>query len=212
MLSRVSRLGADQISISLTAVSAALAILVVTSGAMADIWECRGPDGVHYTNTRERGCKRVVTSTKAKRATRPRARLAPPDPSRYSRYNALITEAAQLYQLPTAFVRAIIRVESDYNPNVVSRTGAMGLMQLMPGTATSMGVRNPFDPRENILGGTRYLRVLANMFNGDLVLTIAAYNAGEGAVMRHRGVPPYEETRRYVQRVLRHYYTYRAEQ
>jgi len=86
----------------------------------------------------------------------------------------------------------------------------MGLMQLMPQTARSMGVRDPFDPRQNILGGTRYLRVLANSFNGDLVLTVAAYNAGGGAVTRYRGVPPYAETRRYVQRVLRHYYAYRA--
>ncbi len=86
----------------------------------------------------------------------------------------------------------------------------MGLMQLMPRTAASMGVRDPFDPRQNILGGARYLRVLANKFNGDLVLTIAAYNAGEGAVVRYHGVPPYAETRRYVQRVLRYYYAFRS--
>lgn len=103
-----------------------------------------------------------------------------------------------------------MKVESNFNPNVVSRTGAMGLMQLMPGTARAMGVVNPFDPRQNILGGARYLRVLANMFNGDLVLTIAAYNAGEGAVMRYHGIPPYDETRRYVQRVLHHYYAFRT--
>ena len=132
------------------------------------------------------------------------------DPARYRRYDAYIREASQLYQLPEAFVRAVVRVESDFNPNVVSNAGAMGLMQLMPQTARSMGVRDPFDPRQNILGGTRYLRVLANSFNGDLVLTVAAYNAGGGAVTRYRGVPPYAETRRYVQRVLRHYYAYRA--
>ena len=87
----------------------------------------------------------------------------------------------------------------------------MGLMQLMPRTAASMGVSDPFDPRQNIFGGARYLRLLANKFNGDLVLTIAAYNAGEGAVTRYRGVPPYAETRRYVQRVLSHYYTFRGQ-
>lgn len=132
------------------------------------------------------------------------------DPARYQRYDAFIREASRLYQLPEAFVRAVVRVESDFNPNVVSNAGAMGLMQLMPGTARSMGVVDPFDPRQNILGGTRYLRVLANSFNGDLVLTVAAYNAGGGAVTRYRGVPPYAETRRYVQRVLRHYYAYRS--
>ena len=85
----------------------------------------------------------------------------------------------------------------------------MGLMQLMPGTATSMGVLDAFDPRQNVLGGARFLRVLANSFGGDLVRTIAAYNAGPGAVQRYNGIPPYAETRRYVQRVLTHYYEYR---
>jgi len=102
----------------------------------------------------------------------------------------------------------VIKVESDYNPEVVSHAGASGLMQLMPATAARMGVTDVFDPRQSILGGARYLRVLANHFNGDLVLTIAAYNAGEGAVIRYRGIPPYEETQRYVRRVLRHYYNF----
>jgi soluble lytic murein transglycosylase-like protein len=141
-------------------------------------------------------------------AVRDRVPARDRSPDRYSRFDAPIREAARVYQLPEAFIRAVMRVESDFDPNVVSRVGAMGLMQLMPGTAANMGVRDPFDPRENILGGVRYLRVLANGFNGDLVLTIAAYNAGEGAVVRHRGVPPYEETQRYVQRVLGWYYHY----
>jgi soluble lytic murein transglycosylase-like protein len=131
-------------------------------------------------------------------------------PDRYNRYDGHIREAARLYQLPESFIRAVMRVESDFSPGVVSHAGAMGLMQLMPRTAASMGVRDPFDARQNILGGSRYLRILANKFNGDLVLTIAAYNAGEGAVMRHRGVPPYSETRRYVQNVLRYYYAFRS--
>jgi soluble lytic murein transglycosylase-like protein len=131
-------------------------------------------------------------------------------PDRYRRYDAHIREAATLYRLPETFIRAVMRVESDFSPNVVSHAGAMGLMQLMPRTARAMGVRDPFNPRQNILGGTRYLRILANKFSGDLVLTIAGYNAGEGAVIRYRGVPPYRETRRYVQRVLRYYYAFRA--
>jgi len=93
---------------------------------------------------------------------------------------------------------------------VVSRAGAMGLMQLMPLTARSMGVFDPFDPRQNILAGARYLRILANRFKGDLVLTVAAYNAGEGAVDKYEGIPPYKETQRYVRRVLKHYYAYRG--
>jgi len=85
----------------------------------------------------------------------------------------------------------------------------MGLMQLMPFTAQKMGVLDPFDPRQNILGGARFLRILANQWNGDLVLTVASYNAGSGAVERYNGVPPYTETRRYVNRVLTRYFGYR---
>jgi len=125
-------------------------------------------------------------------------------------YDDLIREAAAKYDLEPALIRSVMRMESGFDPFAVSRVGAMGLMQLMPGTANGMGVRDAYNPRENILGGTRYLRVLANGFNGDLVLTTAAYNAGEGAVMRYGGVPPYDETRRYVQNVLRYYYAFRA--
>lgn len=133
------------------------------------------------------------------------------DPSRYSRYDAAIREAAGLYQLPEPLIRAVIKQESDFNPYSVSSSGALGLMQLLPSTAASMTVSDPFDPRQNILGGVRYLRVLANTFNGDLVLTLAAYNAGSGAVIRYGGVPPYEETQNYVRQVLRYYYQYRAQ-
>jgi soluble lytic murein transglycosylase-like protein len=127
----------------------------------------------------------------------------------HSRYDTLIDEAARLYQLPHSFIRAVMRVESGFNPTVVSSAGAMGLMQLMPKTAQSMGVDDPFDERQNILGGARYLRILANRFKGDLILTVAAYNAGEGAIEKHNGIPPYRETQRYVRRVLKHYYAYR---
>ena len=131
-------------------------------------------------------------------------------PERYVRYDEYLQEAARLYQLPVEFLRAVMHVESDFDPNVVSVDGAMGLMQLMPFTAQKMGVVDPFDPRQNILGGARFLRILANQWNGDLVLTVASYNAGPGAVMRYRGVPPFGETRRYVNRVLTHYASYRA--
>jgi soluble lytic murein transglycosylase-like protein len=189
----------------------------------ADIYRCKRSDGTqHYTNIREPGrrCELVVRSSKKSKshaaASRHKAAGAKADtnrstdPARYRRYDGLIGEAAMLYQLPEPFIRAVMRVESDFNPSVVSRAGAMGLMQLMPKTARSMGVSDPFDARQNILGGARYLRILANRFKGDLVLTVAAYNAGQGAVEKHNGIPPYKETQRYVRRVLKHYYAYRS--
>ncbi len=130
-------------------------------------------------------------------------------PSRYRRYDEHIREAATLYQLPEALIRAVIKVESDYDPRVVSSAGAEGLMQLMPATAQAMRVPDSFDPRSNILGGSRYLRVLANRFGGDLVLTVAGYHAGERAVERYRSIPPYETTQRYVRMVLKQYYRLR---
>jgi hypothetical protein len=131
-------------------------------------------------------------------------------PERLSRYDAHIREASRLYRIPEELVRAIIKCESDFDPRAVSPTGAQGLMQLMPPTALRMQVRDSFDPRENILGGTRYLRVLANMFSGNLELTVAGYNAGENAVMRYQGIPPYEETQGYVACVVGHYRTFKA--
>ena len=186
-------------------------VLGLAAPAAADIYECRGPDGTrNFTNTRTRGqsCRLVVRGAPRPTGDRRRSprRRGRADPDRYRRYDAHIAEAARIYQLPEAFIRAVMKVESDFVPDVVSHAGAMGLMQLMPRTAASMGVQDPFDPRQNILGGARYLRVLANLFGGDLVLTIAAYNAGEGAVMRYRGIPPYRETQRYVGRVLQRYY------
>lgn len=200
------------------AACAAVVFTVVLAGpaapARADIFRYVDKDGVeHYTNIQpsNRGWQRIIRTP----GTAPRARasgrgsLRAPDPQRVRRYDAYIREAAFVYRLPEAFVRAVMRVESNFYPEAVSHRGAMGLMQLMPGTATAMGVLDAFDPRQNVLGGARFLRVLANSFGGDLVRTIAAYNAGPGAVERYKGIPPYAETRRYVQRVLTHYYEYR---
>jgi soluble lytic murein transglycosylase-like protein len=192
-------------------------IAAVPSAAAADIYHFTDSGGViHYTNvqpTRGGGWRRLYrtderTSASAAPTLRSVERRA--DPGRLLRFDAHIKEAAHLYQLPEAFIRAVMLVESNFFPDAISEDGAMGLMQLMPETALSMGVMNAFDPRQNVLGGTRFLRVLANRFNGDLVLTVAAYNAGEAAVDKYRGVPPYAETRRYVRKVLHHYYAFRS--
>jgi soluble lytic murein transglycosylase-like protein len=132
------------------------------------------------------------------------------DVARYTRYDDWIRSAATLYQIPEQLVRAIIRCESDYDPRSVSVSGARGLMQLMPDTATLMQVRDIDDPRENIFGGVRLLRILANEFNGDLELTVAAYNAGDGNVIRYGGIPPFDQTRQYVIAVTKFYRRYRT--
>jgi hypothetical protein len=116
---------------------------------------------------------------------------------------AHIREVAVRYEIPPILVAAIVEAESEFNPRAVSRRGARGLMQLMPGTASSLRVTDTFDPYENIEGGVRHLRRLMDRYHGNLPVVLAAYNAGEQAVMVYRGVPPYPETRRYVSRILR---------
>ncbi len=118
------------------------------------------------------------------------------------RYGQHIREISSRYGLDPALVEAVIRVESAFNPWAVSRKGAQGLMQLMPRTASSLGVRDAFDPRQNIEGGVKHLRYLMDRFPGNLPLALAAYNAGENAVAQYRGIPPYPETQEYVQKIL----------
>lgn len=127
------------------------------------------------------------------------------------RYDGLIAGTAGKYDLDFALVKAVIKAESNFNTNAVSRKGAKGLMQLMPQMASVLGVNDCFDPSDNIDGGIRFLRYLLDTYQGDLSLAMAAYNAGEGAVAKYRGIPPFSETRNYVRRVLEHYDQYRRE-
>lgn len=131
---------------------------------------------------------------------------------RLHRYDSIIRAAAQRYQLPEALLRAVIHTESNFYSHAVSRAGATGLMQLMPKTAKALGVRDATDPSQNVHGGARYLRLLANRYDGDMVLVLAAYNAGAGNVEKYGGVPPFAETRSYVRSVLRRYYAYERQE
>jgi soluble lytic murein transglycosylase-like protein len=204
-------------SVSRTTIAGVLCLAALSLGsseARADIYRHVDKDGViSFSNVSKRG-KLVMRSSDARGPLKGQSKVqavreAQPerDPARYDAY---IREAAGLYQIPEALVRAVIRVESNFDPNAISHANAQGLMQLIPATAERMLVTDAFDARQNVLGGTRYLRVLANLFNGNLQLTLAAYNAGENAVIRYRGIPPYEETQNYVTKVLQYYNLYRG--
>jgi len=127
-----------------------------------------------------------------------------------SQYDSLVTAAAQRYGLDPALLHGLIQQESGFNPSATSSAGALGLCQLMPSTAGSLGVSNPLDPAQSIDGGARYLRQQLDAFGGDPSLALASYNAGAGAVRRYGGVPPYPETQAYVQKVLGYANAYRS--
>lgn len=153
--------------------------------------------GIHFSN--------VPTDLRYKkiRASEPRARIRPTNPSQA--LHETILQASLLHRLNPALVHAVIRAESAYDPHALSAKGAMGLMQLMPETASLLNVSNPYDPEQNISGGVRYLRYLLDRFGGNLELALAAYNAGENRVSRESRVPRITETQQYVRKVLRFY-------
>jgi soluble lytic murein transglycosylase-like protein len=193
------------------------------SQARADFYECRGNDGRRWiTNYKQPDAKchlKMKTEAglpaAAKNPGGGVSSYAPPllkegnAGERAKLYQPYVEDAAERYRLPPALIRAVMRVESNFQFRAVSSAGAQGLMQLMPGTASEMGVSDPWDPQQNIQGGARLLRVLANRHQGDLVKVLSAYHAGSGAVKEKGGIP-YEQTESYVRAVLDHYYQYRA--
>ena len=177
------------------------------SHANADIYKYIDDEGViHLTNIpTESGIPYELVL----REKRVQFRLRP---SEMTRYDHLILKAAEKYSIDSSLIKAVIKAESNFNHRAVSRVGARGLMQLMPSTASSLQVMDSFHPENNIDGGVRYLRYLMNLFKGDLPLVLAAYNAGENAVLRYnRRVPPYQETQTYIKRVMDYFDQYRSE-
>jgi soluble lytic murein transglycosylase len=173
-----------------------LAALAGIQPAHADIYQYTDSKGtITLTNVpNDPRYHRIIAEAPRPRAFLSRRELEP-----------VILRHSRKHRLHPALVRAVIKAESDFDPMAISRAGAVGLMQLMPQTASLMDVHDVYNPDQNIEGGTRYLRQLLDRFNGNLPLALAAYNAGETAVERYQSLPPFEETRLYVKKVLRYY-------
>jgi len=182
-----------------------LGFLGIPSGVLADIYKFTDEDGVtHLTNMPTEVNRNYVLLIKEKRVIiKIKGDIA--------QYDAMIKKASDKYNVDYALIKAVIKAESNFNHRAVSPVGAQGLMQLMPQTAAQLNVEDSFHPEDNIDGGVRYLRYLIRLYNGNLSLALAAYNAGEGAVARyHNRIPPYPETQNYVQRVLQYFEQYRS--
>ena len=170
-------------------------LLCCCATVQAQVFRYQGPDGRRYFTN-------LPLSPAATPPVVTRPALAAPRLTGQAPVLPMMHRLAQQYSVDPRLVRAIITVESNFDPHAVSRVGAQGLMQLMPDTAARYRVEDPFDPHANIEGGIRYLRDLLRLFPSDLRHVLAAYNAGEGAVQQYGGIPPYPETQRYVERVL----------
>jgi len=187
-------------------VSASIFITKTAEVAHADIYKYEDSEGVlHLTNMPSNPDVKWVVVIKEKRI------LFQPNLD-VGKYDHLINKAANKFDLDSALIKAIIKAESNFNHRAVSPVGAQGLMQLMPGTASDMNVRDSFHPESNIEGGARYLKYLLKTYRNNLELALAAYNAGEKAVAKYNyNIPPYRETQNYVRRVLSFYKSYRNE-
>ncbi len=193
-------------------------LLVPTLASAGGIFKYVEKDGtIVYTNVPPRGsqarqAKKLDGDFRAAPPAAMPAKVTAASKTALTSFDDFIEEAAIKYKVPSHLVRAVMHAESAFDPNAISVVGASGLMQLMPGTAHEMFVKDIFDARENVEGGVRYLRVLANEFDGDMVKMVAAYNAGPDAVRRYNGqVPPYPETQAYVRKVLALYFQYKAQ-
>ena len=186
-------------------------IVLTVSSVSADIYRYEDEEGVvHFTDVpTDRRFKLFMRDLKKDKRLRTTFRLG--DCARNpDEFASIINQCALEYGVDRSLVQAVIHAESGYNPNAVSRKGATGLMQLMPKTAQVLKVNDSFNPTENIRGGVRYLRFLLDTFKGDVTLALAAYNAGLSRVAKYGGVPPYNETRTYVARVLSYQKSYQT--
>ncbi len=184
--------------------------ILATAPALADIYKYEDEGGVlHFTDApTDRRFKIFMRDIKKDRKLRTTFKLS--GCRNPAEFEPIINACALEFGVDKALVKAVIHAESGYNPNAVSSKGAQGLMQLMPKTAQGLKVANSFDPTENIRGGVRYLRFLLDTFKGDVSLAVAAYNAGLSRVAQYGGIPPYEETRNYVSKVLSYQQSYRS--
>lgn len=187
-----------------------LIVLIPVQPACADIYRYEDEEGIiHFTDApTDRRFKVFMRDLKRDKLLRTRFLL--PGASNPAEYENIIRASADKYGVSASLIKAVIHAESGYNPNAVSRKGASGLMQLMPGTARSLKVNNCLDPKDNVEGGVKYLRFLLDTFRGDVSLALAAYNAGLNKVAKFGGIPPYAETRTYVNRVLSYMQSYQA--
>ncbi len=195
---------------------AVMAVGAVAQPAFADIYMHKDERGVvHFTNIPQ-GDKRFKlvrkeAGTSAYTAAAGQPQYSLPREEMIRRFSSIIETASRTHNVEASLVHAVITAESGYNPGAVSRVGARGLMQLMPATAQRFGVQNIMDPSDNIHGGVKYLRELLTMFNGNKELAVAAYNAGENAVIRYGNrIPPYAETVNYVPKVLGIYHKFQS--
>jgi len=179
------------------------ALMATSSSSFADIYKYEDAEGVIHFTDAPTDRKFKVFMRDIQKDKRLRTNFGFGKLSRSpSEFDSIINSCANEYGVDKSLVKAVIHAESGYNPNALSRKGAVGLMQLMPGTAQGLKVADSFNPTDNIRGGVRYLRFLLDTFKGDVTLALAAYNAGLSRVAKYGGVPPYEETRNYVSKVL----------